>query len=132
EFECFDVGIVRSVGLFVDNGLAPETPDVNFVMGVASGMPADAQLLPLLKAYAPPKATWQVTAIGRDDVWPLHRAAAELGGNLRTGVEDTFYLPNGDKASGNGELIETLVKVAREAGREIASPEESRALLHLN
>jgi uncharacterized protein (DUF849 family) len=132
EFECFDVGIVRSVGLYVENGMAPDTPDVNFVMGVASGMPADPRLLELLVEYAPPQATWQVTAIGRAEVWPLHRRAAELGGHLRTGVEDTFYLPNGDKTSGNGPLVEAMVAMARDAGRDIASPAEARALLHLD
>lgn len=130
EFECFDVGIVRSVGLFVENGMASR-PDVNFVMGVASGMPADPRLLELLLDYAPDDATWQVTAIGREEIWPLHRRTAELGGNLRTGVEDTFYLPDGSKTSGNGQLIEAMAKVAREAGREVASPDEARALLHI-
>lgn len=130
EFECFDVGIVRSVNLFIENGLVKQ-PDVNFVMGVASGMPADPELLPLLLRYLEHPVTWQVTAIGREDVWPLHRRTAELGGNLRTGVEDTFYLPNGEKTSGNGQLIEAMVKMAREVGREIASPAEARSMLHL-
>ncbi|MCA9554970.1 MAG: 3-keto-5-aminohexanoate cleavage protein [Myxococcales bacterium] len=130
EFECFDVGIVRSVNLYIENGMT-KRPDVNFVMGVSSGMPADPRLLPLLLDYLSDDCTWQVTAIGREDVWPLHRKAAELGGNLRTGVEDTFYLPDGRKTAGNGELIEALVQVAREAGREVASPDEARAILGL-
>jgi uncharacterized protein (DUF849 family) len=130
EFECFDVGIVRSVGLYIENGMA-ERPDVNFVMGVASGMPADPVLLELLVGYADFDCTWQVTAIGRQDVWPLHRRAAELGGNLRSGLEDTFYLPNGERASGNGELIESMAKLAREVGRGIASPDETREILDL-
>ncbi|MDQ1342936.1 MAG: 3-keto-5-aminohexanoate cleavage enzyme, partial [Pseudomonadota bacterium] len=78
-----------------------------------------------------PGATWQVTAIGRANVWPLHQRAAELGGNLRTGLEDTFYLPDGSKATSNGALIEAIVSVARSAGREIASPAEARTLLGL-
>jgi uncharacterized protein (DUF849 family) len=130
EFECFDTGIVRSVGLFVENGMA-KTPHYNFVMGVASGMPADADLLPLLLRYIKPGCTWEVTAIGRADIWALHQKAAELGGALRTGVEDTFYLPDGERTSGNGPLIEAIVQCARNAGREIASPEEARALLGL-
>ncbi|MFO0692434.1 MAG: 3-keto-5-aminohexanoate cleavage protein [Polyangiales bacterium] len=130
EFECFDLGIVRSVALYVENGMV-KNPDYNFVMGVASGMPADPELLDYLVKQKLPEAPWSVTAIGREEVWPLHRRAAELGGNLRTGVEDTFYLPNGEKTSGNGQLIEALVKVAREVGREIASPAEARAMLHL-
>ncbi len=130
EFECFDVGIARSVNLFIHNGMA-QRPDVNFVMGVSSGMPADPRLLPLLLEYIDDSCTWQVTAIGRQEIWALHRRCAELGGNLRTGVEDTFYLPSGDKTTGNGQLIETMANMAREVGREIASPEEARALLHL-
>lgn len=131
EFECFDVGIVRSVQLFVEHGMASR-PEVNFVMGVASGMPADPRLLPLLVDYLPGGATWQVTAIGRAEVWPLHRRTAELGGHLRTGVEDTFYLPDGTKAAGNGALVEALAAMARETGREPASPEEARQILGLS
>ena len=132
EFECFDVGIVRSIQLFQNAGLAPKNPEVNLVMGVASGMPVDGRLLELLSEYVPDDAVWQTTLIGRQEIWPVHRRAAELGGMLRTGVEDTFYMPNGEKCRGNGDLIEALVATAREAGREIASPSEARELLHLN
>jgi len=131
EFECFDVGIVRSVGMYWRNGMVAETPRYNFVMGVASGMPADPDLLPILLKLKLPGALWQVTAIGRAEIWPLHRACAELGGCLRTGLEDTFYLPDGAKATSNGQLVEAAARLAREAGREIASPEEARAMLGL-
>lgn len=131
EFECFDVGIVRCVGMYGRAGLYAGHLDYNLVMGVESGMPADPALLPILTDLVLPGATWQVTAIGREDVWPLHRRAAELGGNLRTGLEDTFYLPDGRRVTGNGQLIEEIVRTAREAGREIASPAEARALLSL-
>lgn len=97
-------------------------------MGVASGMPADPALLPLVVGYRKPDTLWQVTAIGRGEV-DLHRKAAELGGMLRTGVEDTFYLPSGERTPGNGALVEALASVAREAGREVASPGEARAIL---
>jgi uncharacterized protein (DUF849 family) len=131
EFECFDVGILRSVQLYVENGFAPKLPDTNLVMGVASGMPADARLLEILVDYLVKGTHWQTTVIGRQEVWPVHQRTAELGGNLRTGVEDTFYLPNGDKTTGNGQLIEHLAQCAANAGREIASPDEARAMLHL-
>jgi len=131
EFECFDVGIVRSVNLFVDTGMCSD-PHYNFVMGVASGMPADPELLPLLLKYRKPESSWEVTAIGRSEVWSLHQRAAELGGCLRTGLEDTFYLPNGDKATGNGELIEAMANCVRNAGRSVASPAEARTILGLN
>ena len=130
EFECFDTGIVRSVGMFVNNGMASRA-QYNFVMGVASGMPVDAALLELLLNYKLPDAPWQTTLIGRSEIWPVHQRAAELGGMLRTGVEDTFYLPDGQKTAGNGPLIEALATCARNAGRAIASPEEARTILNL-
>jgi uncharacterized protein (DUF849 family) len=130
EFECFDTGIVRSVGLYVEHGMA-EKPHYNFVCGVASGMPADPDLLPLLLRYIKDGCTWETTVIGRAEVWAVHRRSAELGGALRTGLEDTFYLPNGDKATGNGQLIEALARCAKEAGREPSTPEETRATLGL-
>ena len=132
EFECFDVGIVRSVGMYQQAGMFTGVPEYNFVMGVASGMPCDAELLSLLPRWTVPGAVWQTTLIGRAEVWPVHQRAAELGGMLRTGLEDTFYLPDGSRASGNGVLVEALAACARRAGREIANPDEARRLLGLS
>jgi 3-keto-5-aminohexanoate cleavage enzyme len=131
ECECFDTGIVRSVGLFRDVGLLNDPVHISLVMGVASGMPAKASWLPLLIEEMPEGAFWQTILIGRQEVWDVHRASAGLGGQLRTGLEDTFYLPNGDKATSNGPLIEALAAIALEEGRTIASPAETRELLQL-
>jgi 3-keto-5-aminohexanoate cleavage enzyme len=131
ELECFDLGIVRSVALYVETGMLGPHPDYNLVMGVASGMPADPGLLPYLLQHILPGSPWQVTAIGRQEIWPLHRKAAELGGNLRTGLEDTFYLPDGARASSNAALVEALARIARECGREIASPADAREAMGL-
>jgi len=157
EFECFDIGILRSVAMYLKAGMvsprvgsstadgstAGERPDrlrsglsgtasVNFVMGVASGMPCDAELLALLPRYAPAGAVWQSTLIGRAEIWPVHQKTADLGGNLRTGLEDTFYLPGGERASGNGALVQALAQCAERAGRAIASPAEARQRLGLH
>ncbi len=129
ECECFDTGILRSVSLFSQVGLLQGPIHVSLVMGVASGMPAKASWIPLLVDELPEGAHWQTIAIGRQEVWDVHRRTAELGGHLRTGVEDTFYLPDGSKTEGNGPLIEAIVSTAREVGREIASPDEARELL---
>jgi len=129
ECECFDTGILRSVALYARRGMVPHPPHVSLVMGVESGMPAKAEWLPLLQGEMLPGTHFQVIGIGREEVWKLHRACAELGGDLRTGLEDTFYLPDGAKASSNGQLIEALARVAREAGREVATPAEARAIL---
>lgn len=130
EFECFDVGIVRSVAMYRKAGMTDHL-EYNFVMGVASGMPVDADLLKLLVKYREPGCVWQTTLIGREEIWAVHQATAELGGMLRTGLEDTFYLPGGERAGGNGVLIEALAQCARRAGREVASPAEARVLLGL-
>ncbi|MDP3085338.1 MAG: 3-keto-5-aminohexanoate cleavage protein [Rubrivivax sp.] len=131
EFECFDVGIVRSVAMYLKAGMFKGVPELNFVMGVASGMPCDADMLALLPRWLPPQAVWQSTLIGRAEIWPVHQRTAELGGMLRSGLEDTFYLPSGERASGNGPLIAALADCARRAGREVASPAEARARLGL-
>ena len=130
EFECFDVGIVRSVDMFRKAGMTDHA-EYNFVMGVASGMPADSDLLALLLRWIEPGSLWQATLIGRAEIWPLHQRVAELGGMLRTGLEDSFYLPDGSRAAGNGAMIEALAGCARNAGREVASPAEARAALGL-
>jgi len=135
EFECFDVGIVRAVDMFVRAGMvgpAMGRPEVNLVMGVASGMPCDADLLALLPRWLPAGAAWQATLIGRAEIWPVHQKTAELGGMLRTGLEDSFYLPDGSRAAGNGAMIEALAACAERAGRRIASPARARELLDIH
>ena len=133
EFECFDTGIVRSVGMYHANGMFQGDPHLSFVMGVDSGMPARADLLPILKDELPENAHWQViaTGAGREKNWELHRKCVELGGNVRTGLEDTFYLPNGEKATDNGQLVEALVKIVQETGREVASLSETQKILSI-
>lgn len=131
EFECFDTGIVRTAQAVARHSGFDRPPRYNFVMGVESGMPIDPDLLPILLRLKARDARWSVTAIGRRDIWPLHRRAAELGGDLRSGLEDTIYLPDGARAASNGDLIGALVKTARETGREIATPDEARAALNL-
>ncbi|MGR3637472.1 MAG: 3-keto-5-aminohexanoate cleavage protein [Shimia sp.] len=130
EFECFDTGIVRSVAMYVKNGMT-QRAQYNLVMGVASGMPVSPELLEFLMPYILEDSFWQATLIGREDIWPTHQKAADLGGMLRTGVEDTFYLPDGSKTRSNGQLIEALATCAENAGRDIASPDEARVMLKI-
>jgi 3-keto-5-aminohexanoate cleavage enzyme len=131
EFECFDIGIVRSVAMYRKAGMFGGVPELNFVMGVASGMPCDADLLALLPRYAPADAVWQTTLIGRAEIWPVHQKTAELGGMLRSGLEDSFYLPGGERAPGNGAMIEALAACAQRAGRTVVGPDEARTMLGL-
>lgn len=129
ECECFDVGIVRSVGLYQQVGILKPPAHISLVMGVASGMPCRADLLPILQSEMPKGSIWQGVLIGRQEVWDVHRSVARLGGQLRTGLEDTLYLPNGDSATGNGMLLKALAAIAREEGRTVATPEEAKRLV---
>jgi len=134
EFECFDTGIVRSVKMFQANGMFKGDAHVSFVMGVDSGMPANPALLPILIEELPENACFQTIATGpvRDNIWRVHRRCLELGGNVRTGLEDTFYLPNGGKAKNNGELVGALANIAKEVGREVATSAEARQIMGIN
>ncbi len=129
EFECFDTGIVRSVALYKKAGMFEGDPHISLVMGVASGQAAKPEWLPLLKDEMLPGTHWQVIAVGREEVWPLHRKALELGGDVRTGLEDTFYLPDGGRARNNGDLVKALADLVRESGRDIAGADDARRIL---
>jgi len=125
---------VRSVTMYIKAGMLKPgmgAAEYNLVMGVASGMPCDADLLALLPGWMAPDSIWQSTLIGRAEIWPVHQKTADMGGMLRTGLEDTFYLPNGQRASGNGALVTELALCAQRAGRSVASPQEARTLLKL-
>jgi uncharacterized protein (DUF849 family) len=78
----------------------------------------------------PQPSTWEVIAISRKQ-WTLVAAAASLGGNVRVGLEDNFYLPNGEMASSNGDLIATAARLVELSGRSVAGPVEARRLLAL-
>jgi len=131
EFECFDTGIVRSVKLYKENRMFSGDAHLSFVMGVDSGMPARPELLPILKDELPQNAHWQVIATGpgREKIWDLQRRCLELGGDVRTGLEDTLYLPNGERAVSNEQLVAALVKMVRKIGKDAASPAEAREIM---
>ena len=132
ECECFDTGHIRSIDLFEQNGILQRPFRLSLIMGVQSGMPSRPEWIPLLVREIGENIYWQVIAIGRQEVWPLHRKCAELGGHVRTGLEDTFYLPSGKKTASNGKLIEAAAKIIHETGRAVASPTETRQMLGIS
>jgi hypothetical protein len=97
--------------------------------GCVHGTLVDAELSSWLLRIKHAGARWQATLIGRDELWPVHQRAAELGGMLRTRLEDTFYLSDGARAKSNGAVLEPLAQCARNAGRELGSPRELFALV---
>jgi 3-keto-5-aminohexanoate cleavage enzyme len=136
EHECFDLGHVGSLAPLVDMGLLEAPLHADFVMGVVGGVSASARNL---AAMADNLATawvrgdgakhhWGVIGIGRDQ-WMLVAAALTLGGSIRVGLEDNFYLPDGTMARSNGDLIAKAREMVKDCGRRPAGVEEARALL---
>ena len=132
EHECFDLGHVGSLEPLVDMGLLEAPLHADFVMGVVGGVPASARNLAAmadnLGQAGPGKHHWGVIGIGRDQ-WMLVAAALTLGGSVRVGLEDNFYLPSGEMARSNGELIAKARQMTEEIGRRPATVEQARQLL---
>jgi len=128
EMECFDVGHVNSHRVLADMGLIDAPYHFSFIMGVLGGIPATARHLAFQAEQVPAGARWKVIGISRDQ-WPLAMAALALGGDVRVGLEDNFYLPNGEMARSNGDLIAKAREIVENAGRRAATAAEARELL---
>jgi 3-keto-5-aminohexanoate cleavage enzyme len=141
EHECFDIGHVGSLAPLVDMGLLEAPLHADFVMGVVGGIPASARNLATMaenlqavgmgegeSIHRPGHHHWGVIGIGRDQ-WMLVAAALTLGGSIRVGLEDNFYLPGGQMARSNGDLIAAARRLTEELGRRPARVDEARALL---
>jgi 3-keto-5-aminohexanoate cleavage enzyme len=130
ECECFDVGHVESAEPLVDLGVLSPPIQFSLIHGVLGGISATARNLAHMASVVPGGSTWGVIAISRDQ-WTMVGAAAALGGNVRVGFEDNFYLPSGEMASSNGDLVEAAAQIVRLQGREVADPAEARDILSL-
>jgi uncharacterized protein (DUF849 family) len=97
-------------------------------MGVLGGIPATVENLAHQVRQLPEAATWQVIGISRDQ-WPLVGAALSMGGNVRVGLEDNFYTPDGEMAESNADLVAAAVEMAEQVGREPATPDETREIM---
>jgi 3-keto-5-aminohexanoate cleavage enzyme len=130
ECECFDVGHVESVEPLIDLGALTPPVQLSLIHGVLGGISATARNLAHMAGVVPAGSTWGVIAISREQ-WSMVGAAAALGGNVRVGFEDNFYLPSGQMAPSNGDLVEAAAQLVRLQGREVAEPTEARKLLSL-
>jgi 3-keto-5-aminohexanoate cleavage enzyme len=131
EHECFDLGHVGSLAPLVDMGLLDAPLHADFVMGVVGGVPATARNLAAMAdnlAAVHQSHHWGVIGIGRVQ-WMLVAAALTLGGSVRVGLEDNFYLPSGEMARSNGDLIAQARRMTEEVGRRPATVEEARELI---
>ena len=131
EHECFDSGHVASLDPLLDMGALEPPLQVSFVMGVTGGIRPTAKNVAHMAEQVPAVAhQWGVIGISRAQ-WTLLAAALSLGGNVRVGLEDNFYLPDGSMARSNGELVARAARMAADAGRRLATVEEARAALGL-
>ncbi|MHA1266028.1 MAG: 3-keto-5-aminohexanoate cleavage protein [Candidatus Helarchaeota archaeon] len=132
ELEAYEIGHIANVRN-IEKLLEPPLR-FNFVMGVNGGIPATIENLLLMREtitkFYGRDCLWMVTAIGRYEL-PMCVHAILLGGDVRVGFEDNIYYSKGIKAKSNAQLVARIVRIANELGREIATPEEAREILHL-
>jgi 3-keto-5-aminohexanoate cleavage enzyme len=133
EHECFDAGHVANLDPLIDMGLLDRTPlQISLVMGVNGGIRPNARNVAFMSEQIPGGAEgenqWQVIGISRDQ-WKLLGSSLVLGGNVRAGLEDNLYLPDGEMAKSNGELIAKARQMAEDVGRRAATVAEARELL---
>ena len=128
EHECFDVGHVGSLAPLLDMGVLAPPLHVSCVMGVTGGIPPTARNLALMADNVPAGSHWGVIGVSRAQ-WLLVAAALTLGGSVRVGLEDNFYLPDGTMARSNGDLIAKARQLTADVGRRVASVAEAREML---
>jgi uncharacterized protein (DUF849 family) len=134
EHECFDAGHVANLDPLIDMGLLEPPLQISLVMGVNGGIRPNARNVALMSEQVPEGAegpnSWQVIGISRDQ-WKLLGASLVLGGNVRAGLEDNLYLPSGEMARSNGDLIAKARQMAEDVGRRAATVAEAREMLGL-
>src|SRR6186997_1790127 len=132
EHECFDSGHVANLYPLIDMGLLSEPLQIDCVMGVTGGILPTPRNLAHMADQVPGgpegRNNWGVIGISRDQ-WRLVAASAALGGNVRVGLEDNFYLPGGEMAGSNGELIARARRIVEDVGRRAATVAEARERL---
>ncbi len=135
ELECFDSGHTNGVWPLLDMGVLKPPLQFSFIVNVLGGIPSHVESLQLQTRIArdlpgSPAVEWEVIGISHGH-WRMMAAALALGGNVRTGLEDHLYLPNGDMAGSNGDMVEVLVRMVRDVGRKPATVDEARGILGL-
>jgi uncharacterized protein (DUF849 family) len=131
EMECFDAGHIGNTRPLIDMGVLEPPFQFSLIMGVLGGIPGTIRHLVDQVDGLPAGSHWQVIGIGLNQ-WPLVAAAVTMGGNVRVGLEDNFYIEGGRMARSNGELVEKAARLCRDLGREVASVAEARTQLDLD
>jgi 3-keto-5-aminohexanoate cleavage enzyme len=128
EIEVFERGMIENAKKLVKKGLVKAPLHFDLVLGVPGACPGTPEDLMFMVAQLPAGSTWTVAGIGRSEL-PLAVMAIVLGGHVRVGFEDNVYYGKGELATSNAQLVERIVRIAKEVGREVATPDEARAIL---
>ncbi len=131
ELECFDKGMIDMALRLNNKGYIKDPMHFNFVLGVIGGIAATPRDLVFMINSIPKNSTFTVCAIGRHE-FPMVTLSMVMGGHARVGFEDNIYLSKGVLAKSNSELVEKIVRISKEIGRDIASPYQARKILGLN
>ena len=130
EIEVFETGMINNAMHLQNKGLIRPPLHFDFVLGAPGSMPGTVKNLQFLSESIPQGSTWTVAGIGKTEII-LSTAAIVMGGHVRVGLEDNLSMPDGSPAS-NPLLVEKIVRIALEIGRDIATPDEARSILSLN
>ena len=130
EIEVFERGMIENAKRLIKQGLVASPAHFDFVLGVPGACPGTPEDLMHMIHCLPSDATWTVAGIGRSET-PLATMAIILGGHVRVGFEDNVYYSKGVLADSNAQLVERVVRISKELGREVATPDEARQILNL-
>jgi 3-keto-5-aminohexanoate cleavage enzyme len=131
EIEIFDLGMMVTTLRMRDQGKLDEPLHFQFVLGTPWGAPATPKSFLHLYEHLPDNATWSIIGIGKGHL-PMSMMALIMGGHIRVGLEDNIYYSKGVLAETNAQFVERIVRIAREYGRDVASPGEAREILSIN
>jgi 3-keto-5-aminohexanoate cleavage enzyme len=131
ELECFDTGHTHGIWPLLDMGVLKKPLQFSFIVNVLGGIPPLVESLQLQTKIMPPGSEWEVIGISKCG-WRMLASALVLGGNIRAGLEDNLYLPNGEMAKSNGELIEVAARMVKDVGRKVATVDQARQILGLD
>lgn len=131
ELECFDKGHIDMALRQHQKGIIKSPMHFNLVFGVNGGITAAPRDIVFLVESIPKDSTYTITGIGRHQ-FPVATMGILYGGHVRVGLEDNIFLSKGKLAESNGQLVEKVVRISKELGREIATPKDARQILNLN
>lgn len=131
EFEIYDAGHIDNLKKLIKEGVVTPPYHCQFVLGVPGALNGDIASLVFLIQQLPPESSWAVAGIGKYEL-PLAIHAIAMGGHVRVGLEDNLYYAKGQPAKSNAELVARITRIAKEAGRQVASPEDARAILGIS